>query len=96
MGAGKTVTAAKDSRKNGRDFEVRENLGELHERIRCWHAVTIAANTIASYAQLTEGGVEVVRMLMVTAGSLATDTFDLSCDLQTATDPRSPAALADF
>lgn len=83
MGAGKTVPAEKDSRKNGHDFEIREKIGELHDRIRCWHAVTIAANAISTHTRLTEAGVEVVRMLMVTAGSLATDAFDISYDLQT-------------
>jgi hypothetical protein len=78
MAARKMASATRRDNELERD----ELAGELHDAIRRLHAVVVAANTIMSRAQLAARGVKVARVLLVLAESLATETLELSGELQ--------------
>lgn len=71
------------------DFEIEELHGRLHDSVRQWYALAVAASTIAGLATFHQHGVDLVRSLMSTVMTSATATLVLSNELQDALKARS-------
>jgi hypothetical protein len=75
------TSKALTSKRRDDDFARDESIGELDDAIRRLHAVVVAANAMTTDAHVGARSIEVARVLLVLAESLAAETLALSRQL---------------